>query len=162
MREEKYYEILAIIETLRKMVIVWNERLMAEGKTATHLQEWCPWTTKTFPYSADDSEKKISMLIRYFNDCYLKEVCWILRESQLTTNVPSWVTAPRDIIDAINNTGQLMREIMYAHKQIRLSMIDVPSLPQDASIEQITNTLAGFRYNLEMQSGIIASKNQPK
>ncbi|MBO7350762.1 MAG: hypothetical protein J6U18_04155 [Acetobacter sp.] len=162
MSQNEYEEILKAVEAMRKEVYKWNDRLMAEGKTQTRLQDLPPWTMENYPYKMVDSEKTISMLMRFFNDCYLKKVCWILREGQLTTHVPSWVTAPRDIIEAINNTGQLMREIMYANEQLRIVMIDMPSLPQSASIALIQKTLAGFHYNVKMQSRIIANKNQPQ
>ncbi|MBQ7631863.1 MAG: hypothetical protein IJS82_03785 [Paludibacteraceae bacterium] len=154
MTQDDYEEILVGVEVMREEVYAWNDRLLAEKQAQNHLQNLPPWTPENYPYRKVDSEKTISMLIRYFNDCYLKVVCLELRKGALTIQVPNWVTATRDIIEALNDTGRLMREIMYAHKQLRKGMIDIPSLQQDASIDEIKKTIASFRYNLQMQSRI--------
>lgn len=159
MTPNEYEKILATIEAMRKEVYAWNNRLIAEGKAKTHLQNLPPWTLKSYPYNMGNLEQTLSMLIRYFNDCYLKEICLIIRGGQLITQVPDWPRATRDIIDALNNTGQLMREVMYVHKQLRLIMIDAPTLPQSANIGQVINTLTGLCYNLKIQSRIKVNKS---
>lgn len=151
MTQQEYNTIFSTLQTLRKIIEVWIEKLIAKG-TATesslcHLPDWT--SDNNFQYNAKSAEKRISTLIMTFNDCYLKKVYTILTKSD--PDVSTWSILDRGIVHEVNVTLQLVEGIMKAHWSVLTIVLDTEPLQANATIDQISSKLKHIRLYLELQ-----------
>lgn len=151
MTQEEYNTIFSTLQTLRKIIEVWIEKLIAKGmateSSLCHLPDWA--SDNNFQYNAESAEKRISTLIMTFNDCYLKKVYTILTKSD--PDVSTWSILDRGIVHEVNVTLQLVEGIMKAHWSVLTIVLDTDPLQANSTIDHISSKLKQIRLYLELQ-----------
>lgn len=151
MTQQEYNTIFSTLQTLRKIIEVWIEKLIAKGmateSSLCHLPDWA--SDNNFQYNAESAEKRISTLIMTFNDCYLKKVYTILTKSD--PDVSTWSILDRGIVHEVNVTLQLVEGIMKAHWSVLTIVLDTDPLQANSTIDQISSKLKQIRLYLELQ-----------
>ena len=160
MTQEEYNTIFSTLQTLRKIIEVWIEKLIAKGmateSSLCHLPDWA--SDNNFQYNAKSAEKRISTLIMTFNDCYLKKVYTILTKSD--PDVSTWSIVDRGIVHEVNVTLQLVEGIMKAHWSVLTIVWDTDPLQPNTTIDQISSKLKQIRLYLEWQPYWTPNKKQ--
>ncbi len=160
MTQQEYNTFFSTLQTLRKIIEVWIEKLISKGiateSSLCHLPDWA--TDINYQYDAECAEKRISTLIMTFNDCYLKKVYTILTKSD--PDVAAWSILDRGIVHEVNVTLQLVEGIMKAHWSVLTIVLDTDPLQPNTTIDQISSKLKQIRLYLELQPYMTHNKKQ--